>query len=122
MQPIPPEKGPSFREMQQSYASVWKDRASLRCEVETLRGEVEQLKRSKEALRIYSETLKKRLSNLQSSIATSATRPSHPVPPKRPLQPGMVTEGVKPRPSSSASRSSQPAIQETKRGRWMGNH
>ena len=119
MQAIPPAKGPSFREMQQSYKSIWDERASLRREVASLRDEVERLKRGKEALRIYSEALKKRLHSLESTTVTSAPRPSHPsLQQKRPLPPGMV----KPRPSTSASRSSQPAIQEMKRARHDGDH
>ena len=103
MQPIPPEKGPSFRQMQKSYELMWRERLALREEVGVLEAnnarlvaELNELRRSKQALGILVEALKKRLAWVTSASrsSTSSVEPQQHqhLPAKRPLPPGVIHE------------------------------
>ena len=115
MQPIPPSKGPSFREMQNSYGEVWRERNQARLEVEELTAtnkelvkEIEQLRRNLRAREILTEALKKRLDRV-TSASRSSTSSAEQVPAKRPRPPGLLQEektkklaAEPPRPSCAA--------------------
>ena len=93
--PVPPQRGPSFREMMEYNGRVRSENESLVIQNDRLVEEIRQLKRDKEAQRVLIEVLKKRIRSLSSQAS-----------------------------SSSASRSSQPSLTQarTKRFRHDGDH
>ena len=114
MQPIPPTKGPSYREMQNSYEEVWRARNQARLEVAELTAtnkelvkEIEQLRRKLRARECLTAALQKRLR--VTSASRSSTSSAEQGPAKRPRPPGLLHEektkklaAEPPRPSCAA--------------------